>query len=173
MARKKGAPERTPPQLQLPLPERQRHFPPSASLNAIRLTAASLRFGNARRICRHQPRQLVAAADPKAAVNIPYMGLQCARRNVEVVANGRIRRLAGQQCGDHRLLPGQPQLAEVRLQFLDRPVHQGHRRARGLPGHPFRSGRLPLRQTEKAHFFQVDDEDETPRQNGEGLKRKQ
>lgn len=67
MARKKGAPERTPPQLQLPLPERQRHFPPSASLNAIRLTAASLRFGNARRICRHQPRQLVAAADPKAA----------------------------------------------------------------------------------------------------------
>ena len=28
MARKKGAPERTPPQLQLPLPERQRHFPP-------------------------------------------------------------------------------------------------------------------------------------------------
>lgn len=38
MARKKGAPERTPPQLQLPLPERQRHFPPSASLNAIRLT---------------------------------------------------------------------------------------------------------------------------------------
>ena len=80
MARKKGAPERTPPQLQLPFPSGNGTSRLSASLNAMRLTAASLRFGNARRICRHQPRQLVAAADPKAAVNIPYMGLQCARR---------------------------------------------------------------------------------------------
>lgn len=31
----------------------------------------------------------------------------------------------------------------------------------------------PFARREKAHFFQVDDEDETPRQNGEGLKRKQ
>ena len=45
------------------------------------------------------------------------------------------------------------------------------RQARGLPGHPFRRGRLTLRQTEKTHFFQIDDKDEASRQNGDVYKR--
>lgn len=46
--------------------------------------------------------------------------------------------------------------------------------ARGLARPPVpEPAASPFARREKAHFFQVDDEDETPRQNGEGLKRKQ